>query len=782
MSEKSREELDVEIADATHSIEAPAGEPRSPLHHLATRGAAASVGPRMMQRKLQRRAARNADDNGVASDAEHAVESASSSSGSPLPAELRRKFEGSLGADLSPVRVHTNESSQAACEAVSARAYATGNDIHFASGQYDPSSEAGQHLLAHEVAHTQQQAGATARPQNKLEVSTPGDAHEIEADRAADAMVVGAPAQLHSHGGGIARKMDTDDFAAEGEKAAMAGMAKNDIVIKVSNATDTSEATKALALLEDNQPKLEEAVRTIDENQRGPGEYLEAMAHGKSTKLLTKAPVEAIGVNAAVINDLKLYLAKAGGQHFATNEFQDQYKVLTATFGRLDGIAKGFGAVVGLKDATADDIPRMVSDAAGTRGYSTDDLSGTFAELQKDPGVAAASKGVQDASQAVERCPDVVSDAMNGAVGTFTTFSTAIVNATVAQQGVNSLALRNALQEAQAKGESAKAFTEQAMEVVKKGGEKGFDKVKEGALAAGTMAMGGSKWAELLTEGAATGGEALAMEAGTKLVVEPAKKLLDLGLRDANAAVGIIDEKAQVDADLDEEKQKQDNATIESLKTAKAALAGAQKSALEGLTTYVKAALDFEQKKATLKNEFTQLAAAIKKAAGARGKSGEGKALAEMTGFLHEAEQFITQANTVIDMGKKSLGAEHKDLGDSVAHEAREALKKIDSSTVWMAYSYQFKSSHGMVTRYGANPQSMQIFGPGWDASPAEMAGQGRADGFNNEFETSDNSMSANGAIGAAVPQLEGMRDKVLVLRGNIMSEVFGATGVGTPT
>jgi hypothetical protein len=136
------------------------------------------------------------DANGVTAGADAAVDRAASSSGAPLPADARGRFEGSLGADLSAVRVHTGADSAQAADAVGARAYTVGNDIHFADGQYAPSDPFGMHLLAHEVAHTQQQAGATPHRQHKLEVSTPGDAAEVEADRAADAMVAGAPAAV----------------------------------------------------------------------------------------------------------------------------------------------------------------------------------------------------------------------------------------------------------------------------------------------------------------------------------------------------------------------------------------------------------------------------------------------------------------------------------------------------------------------------------------------------------------------------------------------------------
>src|SRR5688572_20791056 len=93
------------------------------------------------------------DDNGVADGAESAVAAAATSAGASLPEPIMRKFEASLGADLSSVRVHTGGESAAAAHAVGAKAYTVGQDIHFGAGHYDPTSAAGEHLLAHEVAH-----------------------------------------------------------------------------------------------------------------------------------------------------------------------------------------------------------------------------------------------------------------------------------------------------------------------------------------------------------------------------------------------------------------------------------------------------------------------------------------------------------------------------------------------------------------------------------------------------------------------------------------------------
>jgi hypothetical protein len=164
------------------------------------------------------------DANNVSAGADVAVARAASSSGASLPGDVQQKFEASTGADLSGVRVHTGADSAQAASAVGAKAYTTGQDIHFAEGRYAPSDPFGLHLLAHEVAHTvQQSGGAASGRQNKLEVSTPGDSAEVEADRAADAMVAGAPAAIGGSAPTVGRLIQRE---GEGHAPAAGGAAK----------------------------------------------------------------------------------------------------------------------------------------------------------------------------------------------------------------------------------------------------------------------------------------------------------------------------------------------------------------------------------------------------------------------------------------------------------------------------------------------------------------------------------------------------------------------------
>ena len=67
------------------------------------------------------------------------------------------------GFDFGRVRIHTDARAAASAQAVAARAYTVGQSIVFAPGQFAPSTDSGRELLAHELAHTAQQAPRLAR-------------------------------------------------------------------------------------------------------------------------------------------------------------------------------------------------------------------------------------------------------------------------------------------------------------------------------------------------------------------------------------------------------------------------------------------------------------------------------------------------------------------------------------------------------------------------------------------------------------------------------------------
>ncbi|MBL8621186.1 MAG: DUF4157 domain-containing protein [Myxococcales bacterium] len=80
--------------------------------------------------------------------------------GTPLPDVLRATMEAAFATDFTAVRVHTDSPTVAA---LGARAYASGDDLHFAPGHYAPGTGGGDALIGHELAHVvQQRAGRVA--------------------------------------------------------------------------------------------------------------------------------------------------------------------------------------------------------------------------------------------------------------------------------------------------------------------------------------------------------------------------------------------------------------------------------------------------------------------------------------------------------------------------------------------------------------------------------------------------------------------------------------------
>ncbi len=79
----------------------------------------------------------------------------------PLPAPLRHELQHRFHADLGHVRLHRGPFADQAARQLGAQAYALESDIVLGQG-WQPASPAGQHTLAHEVAHTVQAARGQA--------------------------------------------------------------------------------------------------------------------------------------------------------------------------------------------------------------------------------------------------------------------------------------------------------------------------------------------------------------------------------------------------------------------------------------------------------------------------------------------------------------------------------------------------------------------------------------------------------------------------------------------
>ena len=158
-----------------HAIEAPEQE-QSPVTRLASQ-----IGNRGLASVISRmREGEGILPGGTVHPDVEATIASERGRGQPLPDHLAARFERAFGGPVRDVQVHTGATADALARSVQARAFATGTDIFFAHGEYRPGTPAGDELIGHEVAHTEQQRGAPLV--GPLVVSQPGDALEREAD------------------------------------------------------------------------------------------------------------------------------------------------------------------------------------------------------------------------------------------------------------------------------------------------------------------------------------------------------------------------------------------------------------------------------------------------------------------------------------------------------------------------------------------------------------------------------------------------------------------------
>jgi hypothetical protein len=162
------------------------------------------------------------------------------SPGQPLDVASRAFFEPRFGHDFSQVRVHTDVEAAESARAVNAVAYTVGRDVVFGHGKFAPYSEAGQRLLAHELAHAVQQRGAIMPSLERLEVSSPDDHHERQAEHIAQSV-------LQTIGSGSAKDGEPDENPGSGLAASAVRVARLQRVVSFTTADGTFTPNNVVA-------------------------------------------------------------------------------------------------------------------------------------------------------------------------------------------------------------------------------------------------------------------------------------------------------------------------------------------------------------------------------------------------------------------------------------------------------------------------------------------------------------------------------------------------------
>jgi hypothetical protein len=168
------------------------------------------------EKRLQREMGNSRPQIGTASRIPPVVHEVLRSAGQPLDAETRAFMEPRFGHDFANVRVHTDTKAAESARAVSALAYTVGNNVVFGENRYAPSTQSGRQLLAHELAHTIQQRGASSR----AEPVPRGSSLELEAEQAGRDVAKGHAfsGSLGSSEMAVARQPATTDDKEEEEE------------------------------------------------------------------------------------------------------------------------------------------------------------------------------------------------------------------------------------------------------------------------------------------------------------------------------------------------------------------------------------------------------------------------------------------------------------------------------------------------------------------------------------------------------------------------------------
>lgn len=95
-------------------------------------------------------------------------------SGEKLDSQIGDEMHDHTGHSFSNINVHTGLDAAEMNNELNSRAFATGSDIYFNSGEYRPDTTEGRHLIAHELTHTVQQGAAKKDPEPVIQRSVFG--------------------------------------------------------------------------------------------------------------------------------------------------------------------------------------------------------------------------------------------------------------------------------------------------------------------------------------------------------------------------------------------------------------------------------------------------------------------------------------------------------------------------------------------------------------------------------------------------------------------------------
>lgn len=176
-----------------------------------------------------------------------------SSLGKPLEPETRGYFERRFGHDFSRVRVHADAAAASSARSAAAMAYTVGHEITFGAGMYNPKSQSGKRLLAHELTHIVQQENPSRRSAHESQ-------YESEAAHASDRAIRGEHANVAL---AAPVSMQRQGLPGAAQHSDLTRSASPLLAAAIGSATLDGFATGKADLSGANQARLDQTAETI---------------------------------------------------------------------------------------------------------------------------------------------------------------------------------------------------------------------------------------------------------------------------------------------------------------------------------------------------------------------------------------------------------------------------------------------------------------------------------------------------------------------------------------
>ncbi|OXB20689.1 hypothetical protein B0A80_18370 [Flavobacterium tructae] len=154
---KTEQEETLQNKTETAAIEAPKEVEKNPISKplIQQKKTEEEVQTKEEEQEIQKSAETETSPTNTAS-LESKLQS-SKGGGSPMANTTQNQMESGFGANFSKVRIHNDSNAVQMNKELGSQAFANGNDVYFNEGKYNPDSQEGKHLLAHELTHTIQQ-------------------------------------------------------------------------------------------------------------------------------------------------------------------------------------------------------------------------------------------------------------------------------------------------------------------------------------------------------------------------------------------------------------------------------------------------------------------------------------------------------------------------------------------------------------------------------------------------------------------------------------------------